>query len=486
MNVLKKILQQYRKIDVVARASLWFMFCNIIQHGMSIITTPIFTRLLTTDEYGIVTVYQTWYNVILVLVTLQICYAPLNNAMVKFSNEKNKLLSSMQSFLVFSSVIWFLFFILFGNQFSILRSLPRIAIMLGVFHAFSSASMSLWVAYQRFEYHYIKLVAFTIMYAVLNTVLGITLVLFMDNGWLARILSMTISQGIFGVSLCFVNLFKGKTFYSRKFWKYSIKFGITLLPNSFCSLLLNHADRLVIQQLCGDTEVAYYGLAYSIGTLTNLVKDALSHAFMPWFYKNLDSGKDKQIQKRLSALLWMMLMMISLVLIIMPEIVLIMGGSKYEHSLQAIPPIAASVFFMFLSTPIINIQYYYNKLLASSICSIFAVVLNLGLNIALVPVYGYVTAGYTTLLSYGLITLAEYFYTSYLLKQNLRTEVLDHKNTLVLSFCMLVVMALSPILYTMPLIRYFCIGIICIVLFIYRKQMIQYITDNLLKKDNKI
>lgn len=170
----------------------------------------------------------------------------------------------------------------------------------------------------------------------------------------------------------------------------------------------------------------------------------------------------------------------------MPEIVLIMGGSKYEHSLQAIPPVAASVFFMFLSTPIINIQYYYNKLLAGSICSVLAIVLNLGLNIALIPVYGYVAAGYTTLLSYGLITLIEYFYTVYLLKQNLRTEVLDHKHTLILSLCMLAVMILAPILYTMPPVRYFCIGIICIILFIYRKQMIQYIIDNLLQKDSKI
>lgn len=485
MNVLKKTFQQYKKFDVAAKAGIWFILCNIIQQGMSVITTPIFARLLTTDEYGIVTVYQTWYNIILVFVTLQISYAPLNNAMVKFKNEKCRILSSMQGFLIFSSAIWLLFFLLFSNQLSQLLSIPRIVIMLIVFHVFSSASMSLWIAYQRFEYHYIKLVIITIMYAVLNATLGISMVVLMNNGWLARILSMIISQSVFGLILCCSNILKGHTFYSPKFWKYSIKFGITLLPNSFCSLLLNQGDRLIIQRICGDTAVAYYGLAYSIGTLTNLIKDSLLHAFIPWFYQNLDSGKKIQIQKRFSSLLFLMLMLISLSLILMPEIVFIMGGSKYESSLHAIPPIAASVFFMFLSTPIINIQYYYNKLWVSSLCSILAVTLNLGLNLLLIPDYGYTAAGYTTFISYGLITLIEYFYTLYLLKQKLQTEIFNHKQILAFSVCMIVSMTILPITYQMPFIRYFCIFVICIFLFIYRQKIIPYIFDHLLGGKNK-
>lgn len=479
MTIVKKFIQQYKDMNIVAKASLWFVFCNIIQQGMSIITTPIFTRILTTDEYGIVTIYSTWLNVMLVFVTLQICYAPLNNAMIKYPKEKNQFISSMQCFLLFSSSVWLLIFIFLNNQLANLLSLPKIAVALIIFHVFSSASMSLWVAYQRFEYHYVKLVAATIAYAFVNAVLGIILVLLMENGWLARILSMIISQGIFGIFLCCVNLFKGKTFFSMNYWKYSIGFGLTLLPNSFCSLMLNQADRLVIQKICGDTAVAHYGLAYSIGTLTNLIKDALSHAFIPWFYKKLDSKDDLQIQKRISALLIMMLLLICILLLFMPEMVLVMGGKKYEKSLEVIPPIASSVFFMFLSTLVINVQYYYNKLIISSLCSIISIVLNLFLNIALVPMFGYVAAGYTTLASYALVTIAEYFYTLNLLKKNGRLKVFDHKYILILSIGMLMAMLFSLILYSIPCLRYLSLVIICVWLFIYRKHIINYIIRNL-------
>lgn len=479
MNIVHKFIQQYKNMNIVAKASLWFVFCNIIQQGMSIITTPVFTRILTTDEYGIVTIYSTWLSIMLIFVTLQICYAPLNNAMIKYPKEKNQFISSMQCFLLFSSAVWALIFISLNHQLSNLLSLPRIAVILIIFHVFSSASMSLWVAYQRFEYHYMKLVMVTILYALISTVLGIIMVLLMKNGWLARILSMIISQGIFGISLCCINLFKGKTFYSTNYWKYSIRFGITLLPNSFCSLILNQADRLVVQKTCGDTAVAQYGLAYSIGTLTNLVKDALSHAFVPWFYKKLDTKEDLQIQKRISSLLTMMLLLISILLLLMPEIVLIMGGKKYEKSLRAIPPIASSVFFMFLSTLVINVQYYYNKLIFSSLCSIVSIAFNLLLNITFVPIFGYVAAGYTTLASYGLVTIAEYFYTLNLLKKNGRHEAFDHKYIFILSICMLVAMLFSLVLYSTPTLRCLSLIIICVLVFIYKKQISKYIIQSL-------
>lgn len=45
------------------RSSIWFTLCNFLQRGAALITVPIFTRLLTKEEYGICNIYFAWIEV---------------------------------------------------------------------------------------------------------------------------------------------------------------------------------------------------------------------------------------------------------------------------------------------------------------------------------------------------------------------------------------------------------------------------------------
>ena len=47
MNITSK----YRSLSVQAKAALWFTICSFLQKGISFITVPIFTRLMSTQEY---------------------------------------------------------------------------------------------------------------------------------------------------------------------------------------------------------------------------------------------------------------------------------------------------------------------------------------------------------------------------------------------------------------------------------------------------
>lgn len=57
---MKKYLQQYKNLPVQMKASLWFLICSFMQKGIATITTPIFTRILTTAEYGEFSVFNSW------------------------------------------------------------------------------------------------------------------------------------------------------------------------------------------------------------------------------------------------------------------------------------------------------------------------------------------------------------------------------------------------------------------------------------------
>lgn len=50
--MLTKLKNKYSSLPVQVRASLWFLITNFMQKAISVISTPIFTRLLTTEQYG--------------------------------------------------------------------------------------------------------------------------------------------------------------------------------------------------------------------------------------------------------------------------------------------------------------------------------------------------------------------------------------------------------------------------------------------------
>ena len=58
MSLFSKIKDKMLPVEV--KASTAYTICSILQRSLSFITLPLFTRLLTTEEYGQSTVYNSW------------------------------------------------------------------------------------------------------------------------------------------------------------------------------------------------------------------------------------------------------------------------------------------------------------------------------------------------------------------------------------------------------------------------------------------
>ena len=72
--MLNKIKKFYNNMSIATKAALWFVFCNIMQKGISTITVPLFTRLLTTAEYGTYSLYISWFNILTIVTSLNLYY----------------------------------------------------------------------------------------------------------------------------------------------------------------------------------------------------------------------------------------------------------------------------------------------------------------------------------------------------------------------------------------------------------------------------
>ena len=132
MGVIRKILKKYHELSIVAKASIWFVFCSIMQKGVAFITIPIFTRLMTTEQYGQFSVYSSWLTIFTVITTLRLTGAVFNKGMSKFKDDRDTYTASMQTTTLIIAVIVFGVYLIFRNQINQLTELPTF-IMVAIF-----------------------------------------------------------------------------------------------------------------------------------------------------------------------------------------------------------------------------------------------------------------------------------------------------------------------------------------------------------------
>ena len=100
--LFKKGIRAFRQMSVQVRASMAFMAVNFMQKGISFLTAPVFTRLLTTEEYGRITVYSSWLDVIGIFAMFGLCNNVFYNGIIEYKNDRNNFTFSM---LTLSNVI---------------------------------------------------------------------------------------------------------------------------------------------------------------------------------------------------------------------------------------------------------------------------------------------------------------------------------------------------------------------------------------------
>ena len=114
MENIKNILKiKYNSLSINMRASLWFLVSAFFQRGISVITTPIFTRLMTTDEYGEFSIFYSWYGIITIFVTLNLYFGVYVRGLVKYEDEREIFSSSMEGLTLVLTFTWLMIYLIF-------------------------------------------------------------------------------------------------------------------------------------------------------------------------------------------------------------------------------------------------------------------------------------------------------------------------------------------------------------------------------------
>ena len=295
--MIKKVLNKYNALSIQVKATIWFFVCSVLQRGISVITTPIFTRLLTTTEYGQFSVFNSWLSIIQIIVTLQLTAGVYTMGIVKFKEEEKVFTSSLQGLNLTLCVAWTGVYLLFHDFWNRLFSLTTVQMLAMMVMIWTSSSFTFWMTTQRNQFRYHKLVVVTLIVSIAKPALGIFLVLNAEDKVTARILGLALVEVIAYSGFFVAQMMRGKKFYSAKFWKYAVLFNIPLVPHYLSNSILGSSDRIMIQNMVGVSEAGIYSLAYSISQIMQLVNDSLNKTMSPWLYQKIREKNYKAMSK---------------------------------------------------------------------------------------------------------------------------------------------------------------------------------------------
>ena len=174
-------LNFYDNMTVAKKAGLWFTIINLFNSGLNIITTPLFTRILTEADIGTYSVYNSWLSLFSVIVTLNLSCGVYEVLLVEKDNDKDNVSFSLASLTLLLGVCWTLIAMIFHESIEILLGMKMQYIFMMVVEMEASAIVSFYITRKKFEYSYKNCALVSIPLALLRTVSAVCLVVFVPG-----------------------------------------------------------------------------------------------------------------------------------------------------------------------------------------------------------------------------------------------------------------------------------------------------------------
>lgn len=482
---IKKKINLYSNLPIQVKASVWFLICSILQKGIATISTPIFTRIMSVDEYGLFNVFLSWMSIITVIVSLQLFAGVYVQAIIKYKKEESVISSTFQGLTLSSIILWLIIYLIFHRFWNKIIGLNTFQILCMFCLIWGTSIFSFWAAEQRVKLKYKKLVLLSILVSFLTPLLGIIFVIKSSDKVSARIFALVIINIIFYPFLFYKQIKRGKKFFSFKYWKYALIFNLPLIPHYLSQTVLGSSDNILIKDICGEDQAGIFSLAYSISLLMTIFNSSLMQTISPWIYEKI---RDKQITKvePVSNLTLIFVAFVNIILIIFaPDIVYIFAPEDYSNAKWIIPPLAMAVYFTYAYDLFAKFEFYYEKTHFIMIASIIAAILNIGLNLLFLPRLGFYSAGYITLFCYILYSYGHYVFMKKICKKEFENiKVFNGQRIFFITFIFLITGLICMITYYSNILRYIFLLMICLFIY-YKRNFFRNGIDMIIKVRNK-
>lgn len=393
----------------VVKAGIGYTIGNYMLKGLSFLTVPIFSRLLSTSDYGVFNTYLAYQTILFLLIGMAL-HTSLKNARYKFKDDFAGYNSNCILLAVCSLGVWIFIanicYPLYGEWLGFSRTIVNLLLL----DSFGTALIQFFNVYVGLDYRYTSFLKISTFNALGNLGLSVLLILtvFRENRATGRIMGNALPVVVISCVIIWYFWKQKKPIFCAEYAKYAVRYSIPLIPHGISQVVLSQFDRIMIQNMVGSAQAGIYSFGYTIFSIINVTVSSLDNVWGPWFYEKMAQGKYEDIRKNSSKYAFGMLMFSGMVMLGTPELVKILGAREYWDAIYTVIPVVVGGYFMFLYTFPSSVEYFYEKTKYIALGTGMAALINILLNYIFINKFGYVAAAYTTLVTYLLYFLFHY------------------------------------------------------------------------------
>lgn len=391
------------------KASTFYLVGTLFNKGIGFITVPIFTRILSVSDYGVVTTYNSWVSIIMMFISLAL-YMAVRASFVDYKEQTKDFLSVITTFTCLYGCLFSLIVLVVAYIAPVNIDITIMALCL--IQALATAIIENVSMFFMMNYQYKARTALMVLPNLLSTVVAIFLikrVLTSELYW-GRIVPNAIITLLFGLAALLYS-FKGtKVRYNKEYLQYGLKISVPLVLHGIALNILSQSDRTMITMIRNSEETGIYGLIYNFSMIATVITTAFDGIWIPYFTRKMNEKDYRSINKFAEKYVEFMSVAMIGVILVGPEVVKLLSTEAYWEGIKIIPPIVLANYFIFIYTMYVNVEHYYKKTVFISINTTIAAISNILLNIVFIYKWGYVGAAYTTLISYIISLILHYRY----------------------------------------------------------------------------
>ena len=472
---MKSILNKFKNMPENLKATLVFAIASFATSGINYLTTPIFTRLLTGAEYGTVSVYNSWYAIVRVVASMTLIFPGiLNVGLYEHSENRWKYLSSMLGVTTVCTLVLSVLYAIFPGVFQGFLGLNNSLMILMLLSCFALPATTFWTMKQKYEYRYQVTFFVSVGSAVLAQAVAVAAVMMADQNldqvrlWSAGIVNMAV-----GLVLFFYIIRQGKAFVDIPLWKKTLVVAIPLIPHYLGGELLSSINQIMIGNMVGKTEAGIYALAAVLSAIGILLWRALTVMFNPFVNAKLGSREFKTIRETVKPLMLVVGVMCVIAALAAPEIIRILATEEYLAGMYVVPPVAAGIFIHAMYDTFAAVSFFHKKSTRIMVATLTAAAVNLVGNYIFIKAFGYIAAGYVTLISNLVLTAMHY--------RNARItepeEIYDPRFSFLTVALVTLGCLLCNLIYPFMAVRYVCVAALLVFLWTRRKSVIDMLMN---------
>lgn len=277
------------------KAGIWYTVGNFVNRGIAFASTPIFTRMLSKEDYGAFSNFTAWATIMVAITSLDM-YTSISRAYQDYEEDFDTYMSTISWISITFSALCYIVLWIFKSWAINLFGMDFLYINMMFLYLIFSPAAQLFMSWQRIRGKYKTAIFVSVGSALLSLILSVVMVLNCQNKLWGRILGYVLPVIMVNAVLYGFFLAKGRKFVREKA-KYALAIAVPLIPHSLSGNILAKSDQFMIKRYCGNADLALYSFAYDCSLVVSILSTSVNQAYVPWLYRKIKEDHLKEIDQ---------------------------------------------------------------------------------------------------------------------------------------------------------------------------------------------